>query len=195
MLSGQSTSYRQSLYRETAWDRACPLGRIYAADAAVMPDRIYSVVRVYASFVLLLAPKASPGVADQALKVPFEYANTRNSILLRVKVNDRPALLIVDTGSSHTVLRPELLHVKPSELVPTRRSSSGGGFVGDAIGKEVSLQVGNWKWQKWRVAVMDLSQVFAVYQQQIDGILGLDFFQEFSSVTINLKDKTIVFVR
>lgn len=152
-------------------------------------------MRVYASLVLFIAPKAGPGVADRALKVPFDYANPKNSILVQVKVNDRPALLVLDTGSSHTVLRPELLHIKPSELMPTRRSSSAGGFIGDAIGRQVSLQVGNWKWQKWRVAVMDLSQVFPVYQQQIDGILGLDFFEEFSSVTIDMKEKTILFVR
>lgn len=42
---------------------------------------------------------------------------------------------------------------------------------------------------------MDLSQVLAVYQQQIDGVLGLDFFQEFSSVTFDLKQKVILFVR
>jgi hypothetical protein len=159
-----------------------------------MPDLTQRVLRIYASLLLVLVPKASPGAADQTVKVPFEYASTRASILVHVKVNDKPAVLVLDTGSSHTVLRPELLNIAPSELSPTRQGSSGGGFVGDAIGAEVTLQVGTWKWQKWRVAVMDLSQVFAVYQQQIDGVLGLDFFQEFSSVTINMKDKTILCV-
>lgn len=161
-----------------------------------MPDRRYRVLRIYASLFLLLVPKASSGAADQAaLKVPFEYAISRNSILVHFKVNNRPAVLILDTGSSHTVLRPELLHIKPSELIPTRQGSSGGGFMGDAIGREVTLQVGNWKWRKRRVAVMDLSQVLAVYEQQIDGVLGLDFLQEFSSVTLDLKQKVILFVR
>jgi aspartyl protease len=160
-----------------------------------MLDRTDRILRICASLFLLLAPKASPAAADQVLKVPFEYANNRNSILVHVKIDEQPAVLIVDTGSAHTVLRPELLHIKPSELMPTRPGSSGGGFIGDAIGKEVTLQVGNWKWLKRRVAVMDLSQVFAVYQQQIDGVLGLDFFQEFATVTINVKEKTILFVR
>jgi len=132
---------------------------------------------------------------SQSLRLHFEYATNRNSILVQVKVNDTPAVLVVDTGSSHTVVRPELLHIKSSELMPTRQGSSGGGFLGDAIGREITLQVGSWKWQKRRVAVMDLSQVLEVYQQQIDGVLGLDFVQEFSCVTINVKDKTILFVR
>jgi hypothetical protein len=161
-----------------------------------MPDRRYRVWRICVSLLLPLVLKASPGAADQvALKVPFEYASSRNSILVQVKVNDTPALLIVDTGSSHTVLRPELLHIKAAELSPTQQGSSGGGFMGDAIGQEVTLQVGTWKRQKQRVAVMDLSQVLAVYQQQIDGVLGLDFFQQFSSVTFDLKRRVILFVR
>ena len=160
-----------------------------------MLDRMCRALSIYVSLFLLLASKASPAAADQVLKVPFEYATNRNSILIHVKINEQPAMLVVDTGSAHTVLRPELLHIKPSELLPTRQGSSGGGFVGDAIGKEVTLQVGNWKWEKRRVAVMDLSEVFAAYHQQIDGVLGLDFFQEFTSVTINVKDKTILFVR
>ena len=160
-----------------------------------MPDRTHRALSIYVSLFLLLASKASPAAADQTLKVPFEYASTRNSILVHVKVNDKPAVLIVDTGSSHTVLRPELLNIDPSELLPTQQGSSGGGFMGDAVGREVTLQVGNWTWQKRRVAVMDLSEVFAVYQQQIDGVLGLDFLQEFASVTINVKNKTILLVR
>src|SRR5262249_32312201 len=125
---------------------------------------------------------------------PFEYAEGRGSILLRVRVNEKPALLIFDTGASHTILRPEFLGMKPSELVPTE-ASSGGGFMGDAVGREVTLQVGNRKAAKRRVAVMDLSQVLSVYHEKIDGILGLDFLFEFRRVTIDVTEKTIVFVK
>src|SRR5690349_11528344 len=48
---------------------------------------------------------------SQSLRLHFEYATSRNSILVHVKVNDTAAVLIVDTGSSHTVIRPELLHI------------------------------------------------------------------------------------
>ena len=136
-----------------------------------------------------------PRATDQVLKVRFYYAGVRNSILLHVKINDKPARLIVDTGSRHTVLRPEILNMNPSELTLPNRGSSGAGFIGDAVGKDVSLQVGDWRWPKRRIAVMDLSEVLAAYREQIDGVLGLDFFQEFTSVTINMKEKTISFIR
>lgn len=142
---------------------------------------------------LILTSQARPRSAD-SLELPFEYARDKGSILLQVRINNEPALLILDTGSSHTILRPELLDIKLSELAPTQ-NSSGGGFIGDAVGREVTLQIGNWKWTKRRVAVMDLSQVLSVYHEKIDGVLGLDFLYEFRRVTINVKEKTIVFMK
>jgi len=114
-------------------------------------------------------------------------------MLVRVRINDRPAVLILDTGSAHTIVRPELVGVNPKELIPTEIAGSSGGFVGDAVGREVSLQVGSWTWKKRKVAVMDLSQVLSLYQEKIDGILDLDFIKEFRQVTINVKEQTITF--
>lgn len=141
----------------------------------------------------MLVAQAHPRSAD-SLDLPFECAEERGSILVQVRINDKPALLILDTGSSHTVVRPEFLGTKPSELVPTKAAADGG-FKGDAVGREITLQVGSWKLQKQRVAVMDLSQVLSVYREKIDGILGLDFLFRFSRATINFNDKTIMLVR
>lgn len=114
-------------------------------------------------------------------------------MLVRVRINNKPAILIFDTGSAHTIVRPELVGVTPKELIPTQMGGSGGGFIGDAVGREVSLEVGSSTWKKRKVAVMDLSQVLSVYEEKIDGILGLDFIKEFRQVTINVKEKTITF--
>ena len=160
-----------------------------------MPERKARVVIIFSLALLILQTKEPLAAADQVLKVPFECASNRNSILLKVRINDKPALLILDTGSAHTVLQPALLGISPSELEPTHLSGSGGGFVGDALGQEVSFQLGSWKWQKRKVAVMDLSEVLSSYKERIDGVLGLDFFKEFRSMAINFKEKTITFVR
>lgn len=159
-----------------------------------MPGKADRVLRVCALALLLLSAKASPAAADRVSeKVPFEYAHGRESILLHVLVNNKPALLILDTGSAHTVLRPEVVGVNPKELISTP-AASGGEFIGDAVGREVTLQVGSLKWEKRKVAVMDLTQVLSVYPEKVDGILGLDFLKEFSQVTINIKDQTITFI-
>ncbi|HET9283716.1 MAG TPA: retropepsin-like aspartic protease [Candidatus Angelobacter sp.] len=144
------------------------------------------------AFLLLSAKASLPAAPKGALQVPFEYAAGRESILLHVRINDKPAVVIFDTGSAHTIVRPELVGVTPQELIPTQMGR-GGGFMGDAIGREVSLEVGSSIWKKRRVAVMDLSLVLSVYEEKIDGILGLDFIKEFRQVTINVKEKTITF--
>jgi len=159
-----------------------------------MPGKADRVLRVCALALSLVSAKASPaaaaGISEQ---VPFEYAHGRDSILLHVQVNQKPALLILDTGSPYTVLRPEVVGLDPKELTPTR-AASGGRFIGDAAEKEVSLQVGSLKWEKRKVVVMDLSQAFSAYREDIAGVLGLDILREFDQITIDIKDKAVVFV-
>ena len=145
---------------------------------------------------LFLTPfQAHAAAADSVLKVPFEYAKGRNSILLPVRINDKPALLILDTGAAHTVLCPEVAGIDRKELVPSQIAEGGGWFIDDAVGREVAFQVGNLKWEKRRVVVMDLSQVLSGYHQKVDGILGMDFLSEFSLVTINTKDQMLTLTR
>ena len=169
--------------------------RCWSNGRPLMPGTLAKFLWIGTWAFLLLAAQARTGAADRSLEIPFEYASNRGSILLHVNIDDKPALLIVDTGASHIVVRPEILGIKRSELSPSHVGPSGAGFTGDAIGREIRLQVGSREWPKARVAVMDLSQVVSGYQENIDGLLGLDFFREFSSVTINVKEKTIVFAK
>ena len=126
-----------------------------------------------------------------SVNVAFEYAANRPSLLVHVWINGKHALLLLDTGSAHTIVRPELVGLKRSETKPARNAQSGAGFIGDAIGAEVTLQVGSRTWQKYRVAAMDLSQVLSAYQEDLDGVLGLDFLRGFRRVTINLHEHSI----
>ena len=128
--------------------------------------------------------------SGEPLTVPFDFAAGRGSLLVRVRINRRAALLIVDTGSSHTVLLPSSAGVNPKELAAPR---TGAGVSGDAVGQDVTLELGQHLWQR-RVAVMDLSAVLSGYREKIDGLLGLDFLFEFSQAVINLKNRTITFV-
>lgn len=138
------------------------------------------------------ARQSSGQGTSQRFSVPFEYAEGRGSLLVRVRINQRSALLIVDTGSSHTIVRPAFIGVKPSELASPQ---TGAGVIGDAVGREVTLEVGPQVWQRRRVVVMDLSRALAEYREQIDGLLGLDFILQFSQVIIAIKERTVTFVR
>lgn len=172
---------------------------VLSAGSRTTEETMKSLALVWGAVLLFMvqarAQQPASVEGDKSLKIPFEYTSNRGSILLHVNINDKPALLIVDTGASHIVVRPEILGIKRSELSPSHVGPSGAGFTGDAIGREIRLQVGSREWPKARVAVMDLSQVVSGYQEKIDGLLGLDFFREFSSVTISVKEKTIVFAK
>jgi hypothetical protein len=141
---------------------------------------------------LLASALARAQDEPRSVRVPFQHAAGRGSILIQARVNGKPAVLIVDTGSSHTILRPALLRIATSELA---RPRTGGGVVGDAIGREVALEVGEHVWPRRRVSVMDLTQVLAAYTERIDGLLGLDFFLDHSQAIINFKDRAITFIR
>jgi len=125
------------------------------------------------------------------LTVPFDFAADRGSLLVRARINNRAAILIVDTGSSHTILRPTAAGVSPAEL---RAPRTGAGMIGDAVGREVTLEVGQWVWQRRRVSVMDLSAALSTYQEEIDGLLGIDFFLEFSQAVIDLNKRVFTFI-
>lgn len=150
-------------------------------------------LRYFALALLLLSTKAPLPAADQVLQVPFEYSISKNAILIHVWINDKPATLVLDTVAAHTALEPGVLGINPAQLSSAHLGSPDGGFGDDAAGREVTLQIGARKWNKRRVAVMDLSQVLAPYGEKTDGILGLDFLREFDQVTIDLKDRTISF--
>ena len=48
-----------------------------------------------------------------SIEIPFELNRQFGSILVRVRVNGEPAILLVDTGSSHTILSGNILGVNP----------------------------------------------------------------------------------
>jgi len=129
--------------------------------------------------------------SGEELTVPFHFAADRGSLLIRARVDNRPAVLIIDTGSSHTILRPSVVGASASELAAPR---SGGGVIGDAVGREVTLEVGQRIWRRRKVAVMDLSQVLSAYKERVDGLLGLDFLLEFSQAVIHLKKRVVTFI-
>ena len=149
-------------------------------------------VQAASLFTLCIPALARSGkTSGPSFSIPFEFARDRGSLLISARINNRPVSLIVDTGSSHTIVRPSVAAVNPPDLAPPR---VGGGIIGGAIGREVTLEVGRQVWQRRRVAVMDLSPVLSVYQESIDGVLGIDCLLEFSQSVINLKDRTVTFV-
>src|SRR5262245_43871797 len=87
------------------------------------PDRAAAAVLA----ATLLAPVP---VAAKDVEVPFKLERRSGVIVVDVKVNDRAARLLLDTGAARTVIRPELVGVNPMELRVARFSGQGPGLGG-----------------------------------------------------------------
>jgi len=144
-----------------------------------------------AAFVTPVLGQRQGSQNEGALTIPFDIAADRGSLLVHVRVDNRPTLLIVDTGSSHTILRPSTVGMTAAELAAPR---TGAGVIGDAVGREVTLEIGTRRWVRRRVAVMDLSQTLSVYRERIDGLLGLDVLFEFSQAVIHFKTRVLTLI-
>jgi predicted aspartyl protease len=144
--------------------------------------------RIVTGTIPSILPKSGRAAAEVA--VPFDFASERGSLLIRARVNRQDVRLILDTGAAHTILRPAVAGVNPAELAAPK---VGAGFTGDAVGREVTLEVGTHV-ARQVVSVMDLSTVLAAYREKIDGLLGMDFLLQFSEAVINLKSRAITLV-
>lgn len=138
-------------------------------------------------FSLVLARPANGG----ELQIPFEMDRDRTVILMRLTVNERPALMILDTGSTRTIVSPELANLGSSELAPSRFSSDGPGLRARGRWVEATLRLGEKVWKRRPVVAMSLEEVSRAYGARVDGLLGHDVLAEFEQVTIDFRARLI----
>ncbi len=133
---------------------------------------------------------------DPAGAVPFEVNRQFRAILIRVQVNAQPATMVVDTGSSHTILSSELLHVRPPALQHADAPAKGSGYVGKAAWAQATVEVGAFRWTDRKLLVMDdFQEMSNSMSQRVDGILGEDVLTEFDSILIDFKHHRLFLVR
>lgn len=129
-----------------------------------------------------------PRKSDTENGIPFETNPQFGSIIIKAQVNGHPATLIVDTGSSHTILASELLQVRTLALEHADVPAKGSGYVGTAAWAKATVEVGTLKWRYRDVVVMnDLQDISKSMKRKVDGILGEDVLKEFDSVVIDFK--------
>jgi hypothetical protein len=130
---------------------------------------------------------------DPKSDIPFEMNRQFGSILIRARVNGQPVTLLVDTGSSHTILSSDFLRLSPLLLKPAHPPLKGSGLVGNARWFEATMEVGGVSWAKREVLVMDsIRDLSNSLNQRIDGILGQDILKEFRSVLIDFKQHRLL---
>ena len=147
---------------------------------------------------LLAAVTVAPGQdisgeGDARSGIPLDVNRYFGSILIRAQVNGHPATLLVDTGSSHTILAAELLQVSPLALEHADAPAKGSGYVGSAAWAKATIEVGTLRWRDRKVLVMnDFQDISNSMKQRVDGILGQDALREFDSVVIDFKHRRLI---
>lgn len=155
------------------------------------PWRIAS--RCATAFALLLA-LGTPTHAQSSTRREIAFENSRmfGLVLVRVEVNGRPAVLIVDTGSNHTIISSEVADVQPRTLDNAVLASKGSGFAGTGVFAKTTVRIGSITWRDHRIVVMDMRDLSKNMGQKIDGLLGMDFFSEFEIVEVDLKHHKLI---
>lgn len=136
-------------------------------------------------------PYPAPKTSHQQTVVPIERSPHFGVILVSVRVNGKPAALILDTGSNTTILSPEISGLNPARLPRANPPRKGTGFVGDGRWGQATLTIGTTVWKDKRVLVVDTKDLSRAFQRKIDGILGQDILDEFKYVEINLEEKRL----
>jgi hypothetical protein len=144
--------------------------------------------------VVLSIPLGVPCVSqptDHPSEIPFEHSSVFGLILIRIVANGTPAVFIVDTASSRTILSAELTDAhRPSATSVS--TSKGSGFQGTGVLAKATLKIGPIIWHEHTVLVMETRELSRSLGQQVDGLLGIDFFGEFKEVVIDLKNCKLI---
>jgi hypothetical protein len=137
-------------------------------------------------------PCTSPKTPHRRSILPIERGTVFGVILVSVQVNGKPAALILDTGSSTTILSPEASGLDPIHLRRAEPPKKGSGFVGDGRWGEVTLITGARIWKDHRVLVLDMKSISDTMHRKIDGILGQDILDEFKCIEIDFEHRRLV---
>lgn len=122
--------------------------------------------------------------------IPIE--NDGFHLLVKIKINDRIATMIIDTGASRTVFDEELilkyLKVEESTFEENEKLSTGLGtnsMKSKAIELK-SIKFGNLKIKNYQAIVLDLKHVNESYKMLklpiIHGVLGGDLLNKYKAV-------------
>ena len=125
-------------------------------------------------------------------EIPIENSPRFGLLLVKAEVNGKPAVLIVDTGSTISVISTKLTPVSDRYSNDVMVPRNGSGLVGRGVYAQAAIKVGPIVWGKRRIVVMDLHEVSKSLEQEVDGILGVDFFSEMAFFAVDIKNHRLI---
>lgn len=145
---------------------------------------------------LLMAVPQS-GVAQSrglgTIVLPLEKLSN-GLLLVEMRVNGKPAWLVLDTASEMTVLDNHLLGLSLRDLQRATARLAKQDGVRPSVILRATLTLGTFSLAEQRVAASDLDGVSRTLGRRIDGILGVDVLGKFAEVTIRWRARELVLV-
>lgn len=111
-------------------------------------------------------------------------------VLLDTWVNGKPAVMLLDTGTSYTVIATAIVGSKTT-LEPARRNPGWAGAGGEGMHLPVNFAIRSMLWPGQIVIVMNLEELEQHLGLKFDGLLGQDILREFSAVRIDYKNQLL----
>jgi hypothetical protein len=148
------------------------------------------VFGVHALLALTLTTSLLSRTSGKQTTINYEPSRKFNAILVVARVDGKPAVLVVDTGSDRTIVSPRLVASRElSERFQVSFPAAHRSAV-SAWGK-ATIQLGSEIWHDHQVVVQDEGQLRRIFDQQVDGILGQDILGLFRRVTIDSETHTL----
>ena len=151
----------------------------------------YSVVLLLA---VALGLRVSPETSNPT-EIPLRLSRAFGLMLVTAEINGKPAVLIVDTGSNHTAISSRFVDVASPSLRDTVSTEKGSSYSGRGVFTKASLKLGPVLWRDHRVLAMDMKEISKSFGENIDGLLGMDFLNEFEMVVVDLKQHKLILMQ
>lgn len=131
----------------------------------------------------------------RAEEIPFQFSRAFGLVLIRADVNGHRAVLILDTGSNHTAINSRFVDVASPGLRDTVSTEKGSPHPARGVFTNVSLmKIGPFVWRDHRILAMDMQDLSGILGENVDGLLGMDFLNEFAMVQLDLKRHRLTFM-
>ena len=127
-----------------------------------------------------------------AAEIPFEYSRAFGLMLIKVEVNGKPAVMVLDTGSNETIVSPRLVIVKQLSSKDAVAMAKGSGYSGAGVVATAFLTIGPLNPKNCEILVVDMSGLSKTLGQQVDGILGMSVLKEFEIVSVDLRHHKLI---
>jgi Aspartyl protease len=135
------------------------------------------------------------GQPPNSAEIPLRSSHAFGLMLVEARINDKPALLILDTGSNHTIVSSKLVDVATPSLSDAVTIKKGSGWSGSGVFTRASLAVGSVLWRDHRILAMDTNGISKSLGESVDGMLGMDFLNEFDIVIVDLRQHKLILTR